>query len=259
MSNAVITAHQIDKVFNPDSEEQVIALQDIGLEVQPDEFVSLIGPSGCGKSTLLRLIADLVAPSAGELQVNGKTPHQARIDRDYGMVFQAATLLEWRSVRKNIELPLEIQGVPAQERQQQAQAALELVELGGFGDHWPWQLSGGMQQRVAIARALVFQPSLLLMDEPFGALDEFTRERMNMELLRIWRETDTTVLFVTHSIPEAIFLSSRVVVMSPRPGRITAIVDVDLARPRDFETRARPQFHEQVAQVRELLRDAHGG
>ncbi len=259
MSNAVITAHQIDKVFNPDSEEQVIALQDIGLEVQPDEFVSLIGPSGCGKSTLLRLIADLVAPSAGELQVNGKTPHQARIDRDYGMVFQAATLLEWRSVRKNIELPLEIQGVPAQERQQQAQAALELVELGGFGDHWPWQLSGGMQQRVAIARALVFQPSLLLMDEPFGALDEFTRERMNMELLRIWRETDTTVLFVTHSIPEAIFLSSRVVVMSPRPGRITAIVDVDLSRPRDFETRARPQFHEQVAQVRELLRDAHGG
>lgn len=259
MSSAVITAHRIDKVFNPDSDDQVVALQDVGLEVQPGEFVSLIGPSGCGKSTLLRLIADLVAPSAGELQVNGKTPQQARIDRDYGMVFQAATLLEWRNVRKNIELPLEVQGVPAQERRQQAQAALELVELGSFGDHWPWQLSGGMQQRVAIARALVFQPSLLLMDEPFGALDEFTRERMNMELLRIWRETDTTVLFVTHSIPEAIFLSSRVVVMSPRPGRITAIVDVDLTRPRDFETRARPQFHEQVAQVRELLRDAHGG
>ena len=175
------------------------------------------------------------------------------------MVFQAPTLLEWRSVRKNIELPLEIQGVPAQERRQKAQAALELVELDGFGDHWPWQLSGGMQQRVAIARALVFQPSLLLMDEPFGALDEFTRERMNMELLHIWRETETTVLFVTHSIPEAIFLSNRVVVMSPRPGRINAIVEVELPRPRNFETRALPLFHEQVAQVRELMRYAHGG
>ena len=259
MTNAVIQAQQITKVFNPASEEQVAALEDITLEVQPEEFISLIGPSGCGKSTLLRLIGGLVAPSDGELLVNGKLPQQARIDRDYGMVFQAATLLEWRNVRKNIELPLEIQGVPAQERRQKAQAALELVELGGFGDHWPWQLSGGMQQRVAIARALVFQPSLLLMDEPFGALDEFTRERMNMELLHIWRETETTVLFVTHSIPEAIFLSSRVVVMSPRPGRITEIVEVELPRPRNFETRALPQYHEQVAQVRELMRDAHGG
>ncbi len=259
MTNAVIQAQQLAKVFNPASEEQVVALQDITLEVQPEEFISLIGPSGCGKSTLLRLIAGLVAPSEGELLVNNKSPQQARIDRDYGMVFQAATLLEWRSVRKNIELPLEIQGVPAQERRQKAQAALELVELDGFGDHWPWQLSGGMQQRVAIARALVFQPSLLLMDEPFGALDEFTRERMNMELLHIWRETETTVLFVTHSIPEAIFLSNRVVVMSPRPGRITAIVEVELPRPRNFETRALPLFHEQVAQVRELMRDAHGG
>ena len=259
MTNAVIQAQQITKVFNPASEEQVAALEDITFEVQPEEFISLIGPSGCGKSTLLRLIGGLVAPSDGELLVNGKLPQQARIDRDYGMVFQAATLLEWRNVRKNIELPLEIQGVPAQERRQKAQAALELVELGGFGDHWPWQLSGGMQQRVAIARALVFQPSLMLMDEPFGALDEFTRERMNMELLHIWRETDTTVLFVTHSIPEAIFLSSRVVVMSPRPGRITEIVEVELPRPRNFETRALPQYHEQVAQVRELMRDAHGG
>ncbi len=259
MTNAVIQAQQIAKVFNPASEDQLVALQDITLDVQPEEFISLLGPSGCGKSTLLRLIAGLVAPSEGELLVNGKLPQQARIDRDYGMVFQAPTLLEWRSVRKNIELPLEIQGVPAQERRQKAQAALELVELDGFGDHWPWQLSGGMQQRVAIARALVFQPSLLLMDEPFGALDEFTRERMNMELLHIWRETDTTVLFVTHSIPEAIFLSSRVVVMSPRPGRITEIVEVDLPRPRAFETRALPQYHEQVAQVRELMRDAHGG
>ena len=257
MTAKVIEARQINKVFNPDREEQVIALQDIDLSVSSGEFVSLIGPSGCGKSTLLRLIADLIEPSTGELEVNDKSPRQARIDRDYGMVFQAATLLEWRSVRKNIELPLEIHGFGKQERRDRAQAALELVELGSFGDHWPWQLSGGMQQRVAIARALVFQPSLLLMDEPFGALDEFTRERMNMELLRIWRETDTTILFVTHSIAEAIFLSSRVVVMSPRPGRITAVVDVDLPRPRSFETRALPRYHELVAEVREVLRDAH--
>ncbi|MCY3718071.1 MAG: ABC transporter ATP-binding protein [Anaerolineaceae bacterium] len=257
MTAKVIEAREINKVFNPGREEQVIALQDIDLSVTSGEFVSLIGPSGCGKSTLLRLIADLIEPSTGELQVNDKSPHQARIDRDYGMVFQAATLLEWRNVRKNIELPLEIHGFARQERQEKAQAALELVELGSFGDHWPWQLSGGMQQRVAIARALVFQPSLLLMDEPFGALDEFTRERMNMELLRIWRETDTTILFVTHSIAEAIFLSSRVVVMSPRPGRITSVVDIDLPRPRTFETRARPRFHALVAEVREVLRDAH--
>ncbi|MDE0610054.1 MAG: ABC transporter ATP-binding protein [Anaerolineaceae bacterium] len=257
MTAKVIEAREINKVFNPGREEQVIALQDIDLSVTSGEFVSLIGPSGCGKSTLLRLIADLIEPSTGELQVNGKSPHQARIDRDYGMVFQAATLLEWRNVRKNIELPLEIHGFARQERQEKAQAALELVELGSFGDHWPWQLSGGMQQRVAIARALVFQPSLLLMDEPFGALDEFTRERMNMELLRIWRETDTTILFVTHSIAEAIFLSSRVVVMSPRPGRITSVVDIDLPRPRAFETRARARFHALVAEVREVLRDAH--
>ncbi len=257
MTARVIEARQINKVFNPAREEQVIALQDIELAVSAGEFVSLIGPSGCGKSTLLRLIADLIEPSSGELQVNDKSPHQARLDRDYGMVFQAATLLEWRSVRKNIELPLEIHGVGKQERREKAQAALELVELGNFGDHWPWQLSGGMQQRVAIARALVFQPSLLLMDEPFGALDEFTRERMNMELLRIWRETDTTILFVTHSIPEAIFLSSRVVIMTPRPGRITSIVDIDLPRPRSFETRALPRFHALVAEVREVLRDAH--
>ncbi len=257
MAESVIKAHQINKVFNPAREEQVIALQDIELAVSAGEFVSLIGPSGCGKSTLLRLIADLIEPSTGELQVNDKSPHQARLDRDYGMVFQAATLLEWRSVRKNIELPLEIHGIGKQERREKAQAALELVELGNFGDHWPWQLSGGMQQRVAIARALVFQPSLLLMDEPFGALDEFTRERMNKELLRIWRETDTTILFVTHSISEAIFLSSRVVVMSPRPGRITSIVEIDLPRPRSFETRALPRFHELVDEVREVLRDAH--
>ena len=253
----VITAQGVNKVFNPDTDEQVIALQDINLEIATGEFVSLIGPSGCGKSTLLRLIADLLQPSGGALRINGKEPFQARVDQDYGMVFQAATLLDWRTVQKNIELPLEIMKFPANERRSRAQAVLEMVELGKFGNHYPWQLSGGMQQRVSIARALAFQPSLLLMDEPFGALDEFTRERMNMELLRIWRETQTTIIFVTHSIPEAVFLSNRVVVMSPRPGRITSVIDVDLPYPRVFETREEPRYFQLVTQVRELLRDAH--
>ncbi|MAS34011.1 MAG: sulfonate ABC transporter ATP-binding protein [Anaerolineaceae bacterium] len=257
MPQPVIAAHEVSKIYNPDSEEQVIALQDIHLDVQAGEFVSLIGPSGCGKSTLLRLIADLIQPTQGDLKINGKTPRDARVDQDYGMVFQSATLLDWRTVQKNIELPLEIMGFSSQERRTRAQAALQLVELEKFGKHYPWQLSGGMQQRVSIARALAFKPSLLLMDEPFGALDEFTRERMNMELLRIWDETDTTIVFVTHSIPEAVFLSNRVVVMSPRPGRITTIVDIDLPYPRVFETREQPRYYEKVTEVRELLRDAH--
>ncbi len=255
----VIAAQSINKIFKPGSAEQVVALQDINLTVQAGEFVSLIGPSGCGKSTLLRLIADLIPPTSGDLKVNNKTPHQARLDRDYGMVFQAATLYDWRTVSKNVQLPLEIMGYPAAQRKARAQEMLELVELGKFANHYPWQLSGGMQQRVAIARALAFEPSLLLMDEPFGALDEFTRERMNMELLRIWQRTGITVIFVTHSIPEAVFLSSRVVVMSPRPGRITRVIDIDLPYPRVFETRELPRFFELVTDVREHLRDAHGG
>lgn len=251
----VISARSVNKIFP--GVEPIIALQNINLEVQAGEFISLIGPSGCGKSTLLRLIADLLKPTDGDMKINGKDPHQARLDRDYGMVFQAATLYEWRSVSKNVELPLEIMGYPPDKRKQRALQMLEMVELGKFGNHYPWQLSGGMQQRVAIARALAFEPSLLLMDEPFGALDEFTRERMNMELLRIWNETKTTVIFVTHSIPEAIFLSTRVVVMSPRPGRITSIVDIDLPYPRTFDTRETPLYFEKANEVRELLRDAH--
>jgi NitT/TauT family transport system ATP-binding protein len=254
---SVISAFGISKTFNPGSEEQVVALQDIDLTVQSGEFISLIGPSGCGKSTLLRLIADLIKPSDGVLQVNGKDPHRARLDRDYGMVFQAATLYDWRTVSKNVQLPLEVMGFSASKRKARAQEMLDLVELGKFGNHYPWQLSGGMQQRVAIARALAFEPSLLLMDEPFGALDEFTRERMNMELLSIWERTNITVVFVTHSIPEAVFLSRRVVVMSPRPGRITQIVNIDVPYPRLFETREDPRFFERVNEVRELLRDAH--
>ena len=253
----VISAKGVNKIFNPGSDEQVIALQDINLEIRAGDFVSLIGPSGCGKSTLLRLIADLLQPTNGVMRVNGKDAHQARLDRDYGMVFQAATLYDWRTVSRNVELPLEIMGYSASERKRRAQEMLERVEIGKFGKHYPWQLSGGMQQRVAIARGLSFEPSLLLMDEPFGALDEFTRERMNMELLRIWERTGITVVFVTHSIPEAVFLSRQVVVMSPRPGRITSVIDVDLPYPRVFETRESPRFFEKVNDVRELLRDAH--
>lgn len=254
---AAISANGLSKIYNPNTAEQVVALQDVNLDIQPGEFVSLIGPSGCGKSTLLRLIANLIEPTEGDLIVNGKSPDAARMDRDYGMVFQAATLYRWRTVSKNVQLPLEIMGYPSSERKRIAQKMLNMVELGDFGKHYPWQLSGGMQQRVAIARALSFEPSLLLMDEPFGALDEFTRERMNQEILRIWQATNTTIVFVTHSIAEAVFLSSRIVVMSPRPGRITSIVDVDLPYPRNFDTRESRAYFEMVTAVRELLRDAH--
>jgi len=257
-SDIAILAQGLNKVFNPGTDEEVIALQDINLEVEAGEFISLIGPSGCGKSTLMRLIGDLLQPSSGALLVNGKAPRQARLDREYGMVFQAATLYEWRSVTKNVQLPLEVMGYSSEQRQQRAQAMLDMVELGAFANHFPWQLSGGMQQRVSIARALAFDPSVLLMDEPFGALDEFTRERMNLELLKIWDQTGKTIIFVTHSISEAVFLSNRIVVMSPRPGRITEIVDNPLPYPRDFSTRSDPAYIQLVARVRDLLRDAIG-
>jgi len=230
------------------------ALDDIELEFQPGEFISLIGPSGCGKSTLLRVIGDLLEPSEGLVRIGGKTAHQARLDRDYGMVFQDPVLYDWRTVARNIGLPLEMMGWDRRRRAERVQAMIELVELGGFADHHPWQLSGGMQQRVAIARAFAFEPALLLMDEPFGALDEMTRERMNIELLRIWGASGSTVVFVTHSIAEAVFLSTRVVVMSPRPGRVAGIVPVDLPYPRVFETREDSRFFELVTAVRELLR-----
>jgi NitT/TauT family transport system ATP-binding protein len=232
----------------------VTALQDIDLELAPREFVSLIGPSGCGKSTLLRVIGDLIQPTHGSVTINGKSARQARNDGDYGIVFQDSVLFDWRTVSKNIALPLEMLGWERQRRRQRIAEMLTLVELTGFGEHHPWQLSGGMQQRVAIARALSFEPALLLMDEPFGALDEMTRERLNLELLSIWEKTANTVVFVTHSITEAVFLSGRVVVMSPRPGRIAGAVDVDLRYPRTVETREAPRFFELVTQVRELLR-----
>jgi NitT/TauT family transport system ATP-binding protein len=232
----------------------VEALHAIDLEIAPREFVSLIGPSGCGKSTLLRIVGDLVRPSEGDVVVNGKSAHQARLDRDYGMVFQDAVLYDWRTVAKNIALPLEMLGWDRQRRAERVRELIELVELSGFEDHHPWQLSGGMQQRVAIARALSFHPALLLMDEPFGALDEMTRERLNIELLRLWEQSGGTVVFVTHSIPEAVFLSTRVVVISSRPGRIVGVVNVDLPQPRTVETREHPRFFELVTEVRELLR-----
>jgi NitT/TauT family transport system ATP-binding protein len=232
----------------------VLALDRIDLDVQPGEFVSLIGPSGCGKSTLLRIIGDLIRPTEGDVLVNGKQAHRARLDRDYGIVFQDAVLYDWRTVAKNISLPLEMAGWDRKRREARVTEMIDLVELSGFEKHHPWQLSGGMQQRVSIARALSFSPPLLLMDEPFGALDEMTREHMQTELLRICGETSTTVVFVTHSIPEAVYLADRVVVMSPRPGRITGVVEVGLGRERGVETREATAFFAKVTEVRELLR-----
>jgi NitT/TauT family transport system ATP-binding protein len=230
-----------------------VALQDIELEIEQGEFISLIGPSGCGKSTLLRIIGDLIEPSSGSTTVNGKTARQARRDHDYGIVFQDSVLYNWRTVAKNVALPLELAGWNRERRSKRVDEMLELVELRGFGDHHPWQLSGGMQQRVAIARALSFEPALLLMDEPFGALDEMTRERLNAELLQIWEASGSTVVFVTHSIAEAVFLSTRVVVMSPRPGRISKMISIDLPQPRTAATREEPRFFELATEVREAL------
>ena len=252
--HAVVSLRNLTKQFGAGG---VVALDDIDLEVRPRDFVSLIGPSGCGKSTLLRIVADLIQPTSGDVVVNGKPARQARLDRDYGIVFQDAVLYDWRTVAKNIALPLEMAGWDRRRREARVDEMLHLVELTGFEKHHPWQLSGGMQQRVSIARALSFSPPLLLMDEPFGALDEMTRERMNNELLRIWQETLSTVVFVTHSIAESVFLSTRVAVMSARPGRIAGIVEVDLPQPRSPETREHPRFAELITQVRRLLRKGH--
>jgi len=253
-TDEVVSIRGVDKSFARDGRVVTTALQEIDLTIHRGEFVSLIGPSGCGKSTLLRLIGDLTEPTSGTVTVNGKPAPRARLDRDYGMVFQAPVLFDWRTVEENVKLPLEIMGWDARRRERRAREMLELVELQDFLRHHPYQLSGGMQQRVSIARALAFEPSILLMDEPFGALDEMTRERMNQEVLRIWERTGITVVFVTHSIPEAVFLSSRVVVMSARPGRITDVIEIDLPRPRGFETREQRRYFELVTAVREALR-----
>jgi NitT/TauT family transport system ATP-binding protein len=244
----------VRKAFRVRDGGETVALEGIDLRIGVGEFVSLIGPSGCGKSTLLRIVGDLIEPSVGSVEVNGKPAHRARLERDYGMVFQAPVLFEWRSVEANVRLPLEVSGVTGAERDRRVHDMLNLVELDGFARHYPHQLSGGMQQRVAIARALALEPAILLMDEPFGALDEMTRERLNAEVLRIWRATRKTVIFVTHSIPEAVFLSTRVIVMSPRPGRISHVIDIDLPQPRTEETRESDRYYELVTEVREALR-----
>ena len=249
---AAVTLEGVGKRFG-EGTGAVQAVTGIDLTVAAGEFVSLIGPSGCGKSTLLRIVANLIEPSEGTVRVNGKPAGRARLDQDYGIAFQSAGLLEWRTVQGNVELPLGLHGVGKAQRRAQALELLELVGLSDFAEHRPSQLSGGMQQRVAIARALARRPALLLMDEPFGALDEMTRERMQSELIRICAETSAAVVFVTHSIPEAVFLSQRVVVMSPRPGRITEIVDVPLAG-RDEDVREAEQFFAAITDVREALR-----
>lgn len=251
--SAAISARGLGKVFNTGRANEVSALRDIDLDVAPGEFVSLIGPSGCGKSTLLRLIGDLDRPTSGSLTVGGKTAERARLDHDYGMAFQQAGLFDWRNVTANVELPLELMGWDAARRRARSRELLELVHLPEFAGHRPWELSGGMQQRVAIARALAMRPRILLMDEPFGALDEMTREHMQTELVRICAETSATVVFVTHSIPEAVFLSNRVVVMSARPGQITSVIPVDLGE-RGEATRADPLFFAGITAVREALR-----
>jgi NitT/TauT family transport system ATP-binding protein len=247
----------VGKVFDGQA-GQTVALEDINLEVGAGEFISLIGPSGCGKSTLLRIVADLIQPTSGSVAVNGKSAQQARLDRNYGMVFQSPALFDWRTVEANVRLPLEVMGRLGPGSAARIDEMLALVELSAFKRHYPHQLSGGMQQRVAIARALCFEPALLLMDEPFGALDEMTRERLNTEVLRIWSQTHTTMIFVTHSIPEAVFLSNRVVVMSPRPGRVNEVIGIDLPQPRDDVTRESDHYYELVTRVRESLRGRTG-
>ena len=235
----------------------VVALSDIDLTVRQGEFVSFIGPSGCGKTTLMRAIADLAAPTAGHIAVNGMSPHEARLKRAYGYVFQAPALYAWRNVIRNVMLPLEIMGFTPAERKARAAKYLAMVGLNGFERKFPWQLSGGMQQRVSIARALAFEPDLLLMDEPFGALDEITRDHLNEQLLKLWLPTQKTVIFVTHSISEAVFLSTRIVVMSPRPGRILEIIDNSLPRERALAVRETPQFLEVAQRVRRALHAGH--
>src|SRR5688572_21635996 len=235
----------------------IVALADIDLKVRAGEFVSFIGPSGCGKTTLMRVIANLVDPSAGRITVNGMSPEEARLKRAYGYIFQAPALYPWRTVRRNLTLPLEIMGRPKAERAARAAKYLALVGLEGFERKFPWQLSGGMQQRVSIARALSFEPKLLLMDEPFGALDEITRDHLNEQLLRLWERTAVTVIFVTHSIPEAVFLSNRIVVMSPRPGRILEVIESDLPASRTLDVRETPAFLHIAHRVRVALRAGH--
>ncbi|WP_283967651.1 ABC transporter ATP-binding protein [Tritonibacter sp. AK171] len=253
---AVIEARNLNLVFGT-GETSVHALKDITLTINKGEFVSFIGPSGCGKTTFLRCVASLETPTGGSLTVNGMPPEDARKQRAYGYVFQAAGLYPWRTIAKNIKLPLEIMGYSKAEQDKRVAEVLELVELSGFGGKFPWQLSGGMQQRASIARALAFDADLLLMDEPFGALDEIVRDHLNEQLLKLWARTDKTIGFVTHSIPEAVYLSTKIVVMSPRPGRIHEVIESTLPKERPLDIRDSPEFIEIAHRVREGLRAGH--
>jgi NitT/TauT family transport system ATP-binding protein len=252
----VVDAQNISLTFDT-ADGRVEALSDVNLQIAEREFVSFIGPSGCGKTTMLRVIADLQQPSSGTLTVNGMSAEAARLARSYGYVFQAPALFPWRTIEKNLKLPLEIMGYSEIEQQQRVERYLSMVNLTGFERKFPWQLSGGMQQRVSIARALSFDPALLLMDEPFGALDEIVRDHLNEQLLQLWKSTGKTVLFVTHSIPEAVFLSTRIVVMSPRPGRIIDVIDCDFPTDRSLEIRETPEFLKVAQRVRNGLRAGH--
>jgi NitT/TauT family transport system ATP-binding protein len=259
MTNAdtpVIRAQGLNLTFQT-GDGPVHALRDVNLTIDRGEFVSFIGPSGCGKTTFLRVVADLEQPTSGTITVNGMTPDAARRARAYGYVFQQAGLYPWRTIERNVTLPLEIMGYSRAEQRERATQVLKLVELGGFEKKFPWQLSGGMQQRASIARALAFDADILLMDEPFGALDEIVRDRLNEELLELWARTRKTTLFVTHSIPEAVYLSTKIVVMSPRPGRITDVIDSPLPRERPLDIRDSAEFIQIAHRVREGLRAGH--
>jgi len=232
------------------NDTEVTALTDVTLDIHKGEFISLLGPSGCGKSTLLRIIANLIENTQGTVSVEGMTPKEARLKRKYGMVFQAPVLYDWRTIRKNVELPLEVMHVSKEERKKVAEEMLDLVNLHDFMNHYPNQLSGGMQQRVGIARAFAIKPEILLMDEPFSALDEFTKEKLHEDLLRIWRKTNKTIIFVTHNIQEAVYLSDRICVLSPHPGRLSAVVDVNFPRPRTIDIKGTQEFTDLVTKVR---------
>lgn len=245
-NNIEISLKDIGMVY----QSGVTALTNVSIDIKKGEFISLLGPSGCGKTTLLRIIADLIKPTSGEVSVGGETPTEARLKRKYGIVFQSPVLYDWRTVKKNVILPMEILKVPKADREERAMQMLELVGLKDFANCYPKQLSGGMQQRVGIARALAIQPEILLMDEPFSALDEFTREKLHEDLLRIWSKTDKTIVFVTHNIAESVFLSDRVCVLSPHPGRLSALIDIDLARPRTAEVKNTIEFTDYVAKIR---------
>ncbi|KMK66625.1 ABC transporter ATP-binding protein [Puniceibacterium sp. IMCC21224] len=255
-TQAVISARNLDLTFQT-GDGPVQALSDVDLDIAKGEFVSFIGPSGCGKTTFLRVMADLEQPTGGAITVNGVSPREARLSRAYGYVFQAAGLYPWRTIGGNIRLPLEIMGYSRADQAERVARVLELVELTGFEKKFPWQLSGGMQQRASIARALAFDADILLMDEPFGALDEIVRDHLNEQLLALWKRTEKTICFVTHSIPEAVYLSSKIVVMSPRPGRITDVIDSPLPRDRPLDIRDSAVFLEVAHRVREGLRAGH--